>query len=74
MMIASENVLEKKIINYHKLGIATNDINKIVKFIAKIFKKRDEYSKYLKNLKEFVKNNDDSVILKKLYTKIKYLI
>lgn len=73
LVLASGNVFEKKIINHHKLGIATDDINEIVKFIVKILKKR-KYSEYLIHLKKFVEENDDKVHLKKLYCDIANLI
>lgn len=73
LVLASGNVFEKKIINHHKLGIATNDINEIVKFIVEILKKR-KYSEYSIHLKRFVKENDDKVHLKKLYRDIINLI
>jgi hypothetical protein len=73
IVLGSENVMEKNIINQYKLGIATNDIDLLVRFIIRIIKSRVVYSRYLMNLNKYTKKNNDNFYLQKFYNEIKML-
>ena len=66
-VIASNNAYEKKIITQRKLGICSNNLFKIAKFIDHLSSNKKKYFEIIKNLDYYSKNCDENKNLNKFY-------